>query len=90
MDAICLVAQAFLPILLNSHPEIAFDSMLSMLGKHMKDNIQLLITFADVGTPPVLEALKKADLLHAQDEPESSALQIQPFSPLCSQENAQP
>ncbi|KAG8147870.1 hypothetical protein E2320_000011 [Naja naja] len=32
------------------------------------DNIQLLITFADGGTPPVLEALKEADLPCAQDE----------------------
>ncbi|KAG8127097.1 hypothetical protein E2320_022101 [Naja naja] len=44
------------------------DSMLSMLGKDLKDNVQLLITCADVGTPPVLEALKEADLPCAWDE----------------------
>ncbi|KAG8141079.1 hypothetical protein E2320_003708 [Naja naja] len=67
MDAICLVAQAFLAP--STHAQkCVFDSMLSMLGKDLKDNIQLLITFADGGTPPVLEALKEAHLPGAQDE----------------------
>ncbi|XP_060538023.1 uncharacterized protein LOC132709156 [Pantherophis guttatus] len=67
VDAICLVAQAFLSH--STHAQkCVFDSMLSMLGKDVKDNIQLLITFADGGTPPVLEALKEADLPCAQDE----------------------
>ncbi|XP_026547403.1 uncharacterized protein LOC113429106, partial [Notechis scutatus] len=67
VDAICLVAQAFL-----SHSadiqKRTFDSMLSVLGKDLKDNVQLLITFADGATPPVLEALKEAKLPLAQDE----------------------
>ncbi|KAG8127237.1 hypothetical protein E2320_014164 [Naja naja] len=67
MDAICLVAQAFLAHSTHAQKHV-FDSMLSMLGKDLKDNIQLLITFADRGTPPVLEALKEADLPCAQDE----------------------
>ncbi|KAM3822827.1 GTPase IMAP family member 6-like [Vipera latastei] len=37
-----------------------------MLGKDVKDNVQLLITFSDGGTPPVLEALKEVDLPCAQ------------------------
>ncbi|XP_060549711.1 uncharacterized protein LOC117659866 [Pantherophis guttatus] len=69
MDAICLVAEAFFAHSNSTHTQkCIFDSMLSMLGKDMKDNIQLLITFADGGTPPVLEALKEADLPCAQDE----------------------
>ncbi|KAL7977845.1 hypothetical protein Chor_010797 [Crotalus horridus] len=61
VDAICLVAQAFLAHSVHAQKCI-FDSMLSLLGKDVKDNVQLLITFADGGTPPVLEALKEADL----------------------------
>ncbi|KAG8127238.1 hypothetical protein E2320_014163, partial [Naja naja] len=67
VDAICLVAQAFLSCSTHAQKRV-FDSMLSVLGKDLKDNIQLLITFADGGTPPVLEALKEADLPYAQDE----------------------
>ncbi|KAG8147186.1 hypothetical protein E2320_022818 [Naja naja] len=66
MDAICLVAQAFLAHSTHAQKHV-FDSMLSVLGKDVMDNIQLLITFADGGTPPVLEAVK-ADLPGAQDE----------------------
>ncbi|KAG8148137.1 hypothetical protein E2320_022831 [Naja naja] len=67
VDAICLVAQAFLA---HSTPtqKRSFDSMLSMLGKDLNGNILFLVTFADGGTPSVLEALKEADLPCAQDE----------------------
>ncbi|XP_039220481.1 uncharacterized protein LOC120317723 [Crotalus tigris] len=61
VDAICLVAQAFLAHSVHAQ-KCVFDSMLSLLGKDVKDNVQLLITFADGGIPPVLEALKEADL----------------------------
>ncbi|XP_060539195.1 uncharacterized protein LOC117657948 [Pantherophis guttatus] len=67
VDAICLVAQAFLAHSIHAQKCI-FDSMLSMLGKDVKDNIQLLISFADEGTPPVLEALREADLSCAQND----------------------
>ncbi|ETE57679.1 hypothetical protein L345_16603, partial [Ophiophagus hannah] len=67
MDAICLVAQGLLAHSTHTQKHV-FDSMLSMLGKDLKDNVQLLINFADGGTPPVLEALKEADLPGAQDE----------------------
>ncbi|KYO49155.1 hypothetical protein Y1Q_0006875 [Alligator mississippiensis] len=39
-----------------------FDSVLSIFGKDIKDNIQVLVTFADGQTPPVLEAIKTGDL----------------------------
>ncbi|XP_070623364.1 uncharacterized protein [Erythrolamprus reginae] len=62
IDAICLVTHS-------AHAQkCIFDSIYFMLGKDMKDNIQLLITFADWETPPVLEFLKESDLPCAQDE----------------------
>ncbi|XP_070612830.1 uncharacterized protein [Erythrolamprus reginae] len=62
VDAICLVGRS-------AHVQkCVFDSMLSMLGKDVKDNIQLLVTFADGRTPPVLEFLKEADLMSPQNE----------------------
>ncbi|XP_058035355.1 uncharacterized protein LOC131196528 [Ahaetulla prasina] len=67
VDAICFMAQVFLAH--STHiQKCVFDSMLSMLGKDVKDNIQLLFTFSDGGTPPVLEALEEANLPCAQDE----------------------
>ncbi|KAG8148190.1 hypothetical protein E2320_022659, partial [Naja naja] len=67
VDAICLVAQAFLSHSTHAQKRV-FVSMLSILGKDLKDNIQLLITFADGGTPPVLEDLKEADLPRCPDD----------------------
>ncbi|KAG8127245.1 hypothetical protein E2320_014173 [Naja naja] len=67
VDAICLVAQAFLAHSTHTQKRI-FDSMVSVLGKDLNDNIQLLITFADGETPPVLEALKEAHLPCDQDK----------------------
>ncbi|KAL7977890.1 hypothetical protein Chor_010842, partial [Crotalus horridus] len=61
IDAVCFLAHS-------THAQkCIFDSMLSTLGKDVKDNIQLLITFSDGETPPVLEALKEADLPFARD-----------------------
>ncbi|XP_013927011.1 PREDICTED: uncharacterized protein LOC106553103 [Thamnophis sirtalis] len=65
IDVICLLAQAFLAHSTHAQKCI-FHSMLSMMGKD--DNIQLLITFVDGWTPPVLETLNKADLPCAQNE----------------------
>ncbi|KAG8127295.1 hypothetical protein E2320_014222 [Naja naja] len=55
VDAICLVAQAFLAHSTHTQKRV-FDSMLSMLGKDLK------------GTPPVLEALKESQQLGARDK----------------------
>ncbi|XP_026534678.1 uncharacterized protein LOC113419487 [Notechis scutatus] len=60
VDAICLVAQASLAHLTRAQKRV-FDSMLSMLGRDLNDNIRCLTTFVDAGTPPVLEVLKEAD-----------------------------
>ena len=38
-----------------------FNSVLSIFGKDFKDNIRLLVTFADNATPPVVEACRVAN-----------------------------
>ncbi|CAI5789317.1 Stonustoxin subunit alpha [Podarcis lilfordi] len=66
IDAICIVVQASLPRLTHAQRYV-FDSVLSIFGKDIKDNIQVLITFADGQTPPVLEAIKEANVPCAKD-----------------------
>ncbi|CAG0899189.1 unnamed protein product [Darwinula stevensoni] len=39
-----------------------FDSLISTFGKDVVNNIYLMITFADSKTPPVLEAVKEANI----------------------------
>uniref|UniRef100_A0A3B3SND6 Septin-type G domain-containing protein n=1 Tax=Paramormyrops kingsleyae TaxID=1676925 RepID=A0A3B3SND6_9TELE len=56
IDAVCFVTQASLARL--THPQkYVFDSILSIFGKDIADNIQMLVTFADGQKPPVLEAI---------------------------------
>ncbi|XP_053116887.1 uncharacterized protein LOC128329530 [Hemicordylus capensis] len=66
IDAICFVVQASLPRLTHAQKYV-FDSVLSIFGKEIKDNIQVLVTYADGQTPPVLEAIKAADVPCAKD-----------------------
>ncbi|CAI5789318.1 Stonustoxin subunit alpha [Podarcis lilfordi] len=66
IDAICIVVQASSARLTHAQKYI-FDSVLSIFGKDIKDNIQVLITFADGQTPPVLEAIKEANVPCAKD-----------------------
>ncbi|XP_067326689.1 uncharacterized protein [Anolis sagrei] len=66
LDAICLVLQASLSCLTPAQ-RYMFDSVLSSLGKDMKDHIQVLVTFADGQTPPVLEAIEAAHVPCAKD-----------------------
>ncbi|XP_069103053.1 uncharacterized protein [Argopecten irradians] len=61
IDAICFVTQAPLARLTHTQRYI-YDSILSIFGKDMKDNIVAMVTFADGKEPPVLNALKKADI----------------------------
>ena len=52
-----------------------FDSILSIFGKNIVSNIFLLITFTDSETPPVLSAVKEADIpYHAYFRFNNSAL----------------
>uniref|UniRef100_A0A452H1Y6 Fibronectin type-III domain-containing protein n=1 Tax=Gopherus agassizii TaxID=38772 RepID=A0A452H1Y6_9SAUR len=66
IDAVCVVVQASLARLTHAQKYV-FDSVLSIFGKDIKDNIQILITFADGQTPPVLQAIITADVPCAKD-----------------------
>ncbi|XP_069488515.1 uncharacterized protein [Ambystoma mexicanum] len=61
IDAVCFVAQSSLARLTHSQRYI-FDSILSIFGKDIADNILLLVTFADGQKPPVLEAIRVAEM----------------------------
>ncbi|KAL3055780.1 hypothetical protein OYC64_018466 [Pagothenia borchgrevinki] len=56
IDAVCFVAQASLARLTPSQKYV-LDSVLSIFGKDVAENIQVLVTFADGKRPPVLEAI---------------------------------
>ncbi|XP_072553866.1 uncharacterized protein [Paramormyrops kingsleyae] len=56
IDAVCFVTQASLARLTHAQKYV-FDSILSIFGKDIADNIQMLVTFADGQKPPVLEAI---------------------------------
>lgn len=61
IDAICFVVQASLARL-SANQRYIFDSILSIFGKDVAENILILVTFADGKDIPVLEAIKAADL----------------------------
>ncbi|XP_069775792.1 uncharacterized protein [Narcine bancroftii] len=61
IDAVCFVAQASLPRLTPTQKYV-FDAILSIFGKDIAQNILILVTFADGQSPPVLEALKAANI----------------------------
>lgn len=56
IDAICFVTQASLARL-TATQKYVFDSVLSIFGKDVAENIIMLVTFADGKQPPVLEAI---------------------------------
>ena len=61
LHGIGFVTQASLPRLTPTQKFI-FSSILSIFGKDISDNIFLMTTFADGKTPPVLEAVKQANI----------------------------
>ncbi|XP_059826654.1 uncharacterized protein LOC132394472 [Hypanus sabinus] len=67
IDAVCFVVQASLAHLAHTEKYI-FDSILSVFGKDIAENIQILVTFADGQRPPVLEALKVAEVPCLKDK----------------------
>ncbi|XP_078251127.1 uncharacterized protein LOC144591088 [Rhinoraja longicauda] len=67
IDAVCFVTQASLPRLTHTQKYV-FDSILSIFGKDIAENIQILVTFADGQLPPVLDALKLADIPCLKDK----------------------
>ncbi|XP_055487978.1 uncharacterized protein LOC129695228 [Leucoraja erinacea] len=56
IDAVCFVVQASLARLTQTQKYV-FDSILSIFGKDVAENIQIMVTFADGQRSPVLEAL---------------------------------
>ncbi|KAG9328154.1 hypothetical protein JZ751_016178 [Albula glossodonta] len=56
VDAVCFVTQASLARLTHAQKYV-FDAVLSIFGKDIAENIQMLVTFADGQCPPVLEAI---------------------------------
>ncbi|KAI7793934.1 hypothetical protein IRJ41_009432 [Triplophysa rosa] len=69
IDAVCFVVQASLARLTHTQKYI-FDSILSIFGKDIADNIIILVTFADGNKPPVLEAIKVSQVPCSTDKSE--------------------
>ncbi|XP_075439968.1 uncharacterized protein LOC142483928 isoform X2 [Ascaphus truei] len=67
LDAICFVIQAA-PAVFTPKQKLVLQSMFSIFGNDIKDNIQLLITFSDGQTPPVLKAIEESNVLFPKDE----------------------
>ncbi|KAG7999630.1 hypothetical protein GBF38_000721 [Nibea albiflora] len=59
LTLLCFVAQAALARLTPTQKYV-FDSVLSIFGKDVAENIRVLVTFADGRRPPVLEAINAA------------------------------
>ncbi|KAL8164715.1 UNVERIFIED_CONTAM: hypothetical protein K2H54_003145 [Gekko kuhli] len=66
IDAVCVAVQASQPRLTQPQKYI-FDAILSIFGKDIQENIQVLITFADGRAPPVLEAVRASGVPCARD-----------------------
>ncbi|XP_051899563.1 uncharacterized protein LOC127585889 [Pristis pectinata] len=67
IDAVCFVAQASLARLTHTQKYI-FDSILSIFGKDIAESIHVLVTFADGQRPPILEAMKVAEIPCPKDK----------------------
>ena len=63
LDAVWFVTQAPL-CRLSPTQRYIFDSVLAIFGNDIKENIFVLITFADGQRPPVLDALEEAGIPH--------------------------
>uniref|UniRef100_A0A1B8Y0R3 Fibronectin type-III domain-containing protein n=1 Tax=Xenopus tropicalis TaxID=8364 RepID=A0A1B8Y0R3_XENTR len=61
IDAVCFVVQSSLGRLTHTQKYV-FNSVFSIFGKDIKDNIMVLINFCDGGKPPVLEAIQSAEI----------------------------
>ncbi|XP_023282635.1 uncharacterized protein LOC111670230 [Seriola lalandi dorsalis] len=72
IDAVCFVVQSALARLTHTQRYI-FDAILSIFGKDIASNIMALVTFADGKSPPVLEAIKAAEIPCARN-PDGSIL----------------
>ena len=61
LEAVCFVVQSSLPRLTATQQYI-FDSILSIFGHDIHNNIRLMVTFSDGAEPPVLGAVKEAGI----------------------------
>ncbi|CAI8044660.1 Verrucotoxin subunit beta [Geodia barretti] len=78
LHAIGFVTQASLARLTPTQKYIS-DSILSVFGKDIKDNIFVMTTFADGAEPPVMGAVREAEIPHADFFPfNNSALFVHP------------
>ena len=73
LDVVGFVSQASLPRLTPTQIYI-FDSVLSIFGRDVKDNVDFLLTFADSQVPPVLTAIKEAGLPCSTDDADGMPL----------------
>ena len=67
LEAVCFLLQASLARLTPTQKYI-YDSILSLFGKDIKDNIRLMITFADNREPRVLSSIRASDIPYALDD----------------------
>uniref|UniRef100_A0A4W5KJ74 Septin-type G domain-containing protein n=1 Tax=Hucho hucho TaxID=62062 RepID=A0A4W5KJ74_9TELE len=67
IDAVCFVVKAA-QVRLTSTQRYIFDSVLSIFGKDIENNIVALSTFADSGEPLVLQALVMAEVPCVRNE----------------------
>lgn len=61
IDAVCFVAQAG-SARLTASQKYVFDSVLSIFGKDVAENIRILVTFADGQRPQVLDAINASGI----------------------------
>ncbi|CAL1607149.1 unnamed protein product [Knipowitschia caucasica] len=67
IHTVCFVAQSALARLSDTQCYM-FDSILSIFGKDMAENLRVLVTFADRQLPPVLEAITAAGVPCPKDK----------------------
>uniref|UniRef100_A0A8C4TLN0 AIG1-type G domain-containing protein n=1 Tax=Erpetoichthys calabaricus TaxID=27687 RepID=A0A8C4TLN0_ERPCA len=67
INAVCFVVQAS-QVRLTHTQKYIFDSILSIFGKDIANNILVLITFADGQRPPVLDAITECNIPFQKDE----------------------
>ncbi|XP_074540226.1 uncharacterized protein LOC141801171 [Halichoeres trimaculatus] len=61
IDSVCFVAKSSSARLTPSQKYV-FDSVLSIFGQDIAENIRIMVTFADGRSPPVLDAINAADV----------------------------
>uniref|UniRef100_A0AAV2KJ24 Fibronectin type-III domain-containing protein n=1 Tax=Knipowitschia caucasica TaxID=637954 RepID=A0AAV2KJ24_KNICA len=67
LHTVCFVAQSALARL-SATQRYVFDSVLSIFGKDVAENLRVLVTFADGQLPPVLEAITAAEVPCPKDD----------------------